>query len=902
MEGVPGIGKTRLLAEAMRMARRMSVRVGLGEADPADSVVELAPLLRALFDGPTPLLERSALPSIRASAEQRYWVVQELGSLLEHAAAQGPMLVCLDDLQWADRGTLAALRTLLRLLESLPIAWVVAARPVQGGNGLGGLVAELESAGARRIVLEPLSPEVVGELAAELLGARPDERLLELLSNAAGNPFFLVELLQGLRDERLVQFEDGVARLAQMRLPERVATGMRHRLARLSESTRQLAIAAASLGRSFTVAQLASMLHVPPASLVTPVEQLLAADVFAEHGDQLGFRHDLVRDAVRASTTTSARRALDRQAVDVLLAGGAIPVEVAAQLATSAEPGDEVAVRMLKDAAAAISAVDPSAAAALAQRALELAPGGYALVGELVATTTILLHAAGRVREAQAFAEEHLRDVRPVAEEAAVCLSIATMFALSPDVRAQAGRRALALHGLRPRTRAQHQARLAYNLVQAGRPQEAAAVVEECRATVEAAGDLASRSILHLAEGALLYVGGEFDRALSVHEQAMRDGFGPGELTRERVAQQWRSEVLAVLDRFDESLDVISTGIAAAQRERQAFVLDFFETWRGRQLFQIGRLPDAAAALEERLGAAPERPIVATLYAAGMVALGRVAIHTGDETRKRKTLAIAERMLAIGTPANQGHGAWLLALAAMAAGRAVDARVMLDAGRASAETLLPLYPVDVTDDPQLVRIALGAGDPQLASAVVRSAEERARQNPTIDTVRAAAAHARGLLETDAELLSEACRLFDEGPRRLALASALEDLGVTQLRSGRGELAVETLDRALALYVETGATWDAGRVRGRLRAAGVRRRLAKGTRPEIGWGALTDSELAVVTLIASGLTNRDAAEQLFVSPHTVNSHLRHAFTKLGVNSRVELARVVAAQAAPDPTLD
>jgi DNA-binding CsgD family transcriptional regulator len=65
------------------------------------------------------------------------------------------------------------------------------------------------------------------------------------------------------------------------------------------------------------------------------------------------------------------------------------------------------------------------------------------------------------------------------------------------------------------------------------------------------------------------------------------------------------------------------------------------------------------------------------------------------------------------------------------------------------------------------------------------------------------------------------------------------------------------------------------------------------RPTAGWAALTDSELAVVRLIAQGLTNRATAVRLFVSPHTVNSHLRHAFTKLGVNSRVELARVVDA---------
>jgi DNA-binding CsgD family transcriptional regulator len=85
------------------------------------------------------------------------------------------------------------------------------------------------------------------------------------------------------------------------------------------------------------------------------------------------------------------------------------------------------------------------------------------------------------------------------------------------------------------------------------------------------------------------------------------------------------------------------------------------------------------------------------------------------------------------------------------------------------------------------------------------------------------------------------------------------------------------------------------VRRRLRANGVRRRLVTSARPDAGWAALTDSELAVVRLIAAGLTNRETAVRLFVSPHTVNSHLRHAFTKLGVNSRLELARVVAAHA-------
>ncbi|MDT7678314.1 MAG: hypothetical protein QOD82_6216, partial [Pseudonocardiales bacterium] len=816
--------------------------------------------------------------------------------LLEGAAAVAPLVVCLDDLQWADSGTLAALRALPARLESVPVGWVLAARAIQPGSVLADVVEQLVSRGARRITLEPLTPAAVAELASEVMGASPDEALLELAADAAGNPFFLVELLRGLREERLVRIEDGVARLLEARLPKRVAAGMRHRLARLSESARQLAVAAASLGRGFTVGELASMLGAPAASLLTPVEQLIEAGVFAERADRLGFRHDIIREAVRESTTVSARRALDRQAVDVLLAAGAIPVEVAAQLATSAEPGDEVAIGLLKDAADALGQRDPAAAAELSCRALDLIPAGHHAVGPLVATTTVLLHAAGKADDAQAFARKHLRNVVPAAEEAAVFLSLASMFALSPDVRADAGRRALALRDLSDRDRAQHQARLAYNLVQAGRPREATQQLQQARATIERAGDRAARSISGLVEGVLRYVDGRFEDALAVHEQAMRDGFGPGEETREWVARQWRSELLAVLDRFEESVELISTGIAAANRERQGFVLDFFETWRGRQLFQTGHLADAAAVLEGRFDAAGGMPVVGALYAAAVVALGRVAIHTGDERQRRETAALARAMVADGTPANRGHGGWLLALGAMADGKPAEALAMLDAaGLASAGGGAQLYPVDVTDDPQLVRIALAAGDARLAADTVASAEERARRNPGIGSVRAAAAHARGLLDGDPAPLAEACLVFEAGPRPMALASALEDLGVGQLRTGTPAAGLDSLGRALVRYTEAGATWDASRVRRRLRANGVRRRLVTSARPDAGWAALTDSELAVVRLIAAGLTNRETAVRLFVSPHTVNSHLRHAFTKLGVNSRLELARVVAAHA-------
>ena len=104
--------------------------------------------------------------------------------------------------------------------------------------------------------------------------------------------------------------------------------------------------------------------------------------------------------------------------------------------------------------------------------------------------------------------------------------------------------------------------------------------------------------------------------------------------------------------------------------------------------------------------------------------------------------------------------------------------------------------------------------------------------------------------------------------------------------------IEQLDRALQLYTSLGASWDASRIRRRLRREGVRRRLASSVRPASGPQSLTESEHAVAQLVAQGLTNREVAERLYISPHTVSTHLRHAFAKLGVRSRVELARTLA----------
>jgi DNA-binding CsgD family transcriptional regulator len=892
VEGGAGMGKSRLLGEVATMARRLSIRVGCGVADPDDTVVQLSVLMEAMFEGPSPILERTALGDAHASPEQRYWLLQDLETLLEGAALKGPLLVCLDDVQWADSGTAAALRALPARLATVPIGWVVALRPGQGSPQLRGALGFLEGLGATKVALGPLDQAGVAQMAADVLGAEPDSELLKMLERAAGSPFLLVELLGGLREEDLVRIDCGRAELVEWRLPHRVSQSMRLRLERMSDSARQVATVASALGRRFSLDDVAAMLNLSPSELLTPVHELVDADLLAESDRRLVFRHDLILEAVRASVPPSVRRSLDRQAASVLLAGGALPVEVATQLAESAEPGDEVAITTLLKAAEALGVTDPGAAADLSKRALDLAPRRHPLRGPLAARTAVWLHAAGRREEAKAFADTALHQVLPVEQEAEVHLSVAGMFALSPDVRAETCRQALALPGVAPHLRARHVALLFHNLVTAGRFDDARAMLEVVMVAIRTSDDVGGRFALELAQSGLKYADGDFPGALEMVESALRTGLRTSDDTRGHLTYQWRCDVLTMVDRLDESLQMSTEAVTSAQRDRQGWALSIFETGRGRQLLQMGRLADAAAALEGQLTVEMAPQIVSVLDAAGVVALGRVAIHMGDPGLSRQAWEIAQVMLGQSAPSVRRHAAWLLALQEMAGGDAPRAHEWLSAlGEEERLFIVPLFPMDVADEARLTHIALAAQDDELAAHAANAAQRRAQHNPGIRSIAAAAAHAKGLLEQNRKDLAEAVALYADGPRPLASAAALEDLGVATVDGGDADEAVEVFGRSLELYAQAGAAWDAGRVRGRLRALGVRRRLVAAQRPGRGWAAMTDSELAVARLVAQGLTNREVAERLFVSQHTVSGHLRHVFVKLDVNSRVELTRLV-----------
>jgi len=763
------------------------------------------------------------------------------------------------------------------------VLWVLTARTGAGGPAVQETLSVLQRADAAFVRVAAMSASAVADMVQDVVRANADESLLNLAAKAHGNPFLVRELVGGLGEEGRLNVSAGRAVASGHALPRRLGAGMQQRLDHLSSGAGEVVRVAAVLPDRFSAGLLAAMLGRQPASLMSAVAEAVCADLLVEDGEQLRFRHDLLREATRQSLSQSLRRAMERQSASLMLRMGAAPAEVATQLARSAEPGDREAIGALRQAAQSVGLSDASAAADLSKRALELLAADDADHGPLVAETVELLNRASRYEEAEELAAAALSEMASPQEEAEIRLRLATLNKHSTQRRVEENRRALQLNDISEVTRARHLAWLAYNLMFQKQGGQQRAAANEAVAAAAATGDLESKIVANLTLALLDCGEGYAGRAVRRLEEICVLARTSDATAAHDLAAMHYSLLLAVVGRLDDAAARVADGIEQARREGNAMALAIWATDDGVVHLSAGRLSAARAAIESL--PPPQRTAVSEPDMMRMVILAEVAARTGDRTLLQQMVNDAHDAYSTGSSVVRRGAANVLALAAWQRDDVHDAMRWL-----GDITLFesPVWPQVLDRVIFTARVASAAGDAGLRARVLQATDLLEREHPAISLFTGVAGYARGILGRDAQALLAAADVLHSSPRPLLYAAAAEDAGAELARTDHPDEAVDQLNAAFDTYLHHEALADARRVGRELRRLGVERRIVSHPRAKMGWDSLTDSELTVVNLIAQGMTNRDVATQLHLSLHTVKNHVHNAFAKLGINSRAQLA--------------
>jgi DNA-binding CsgD family transcriptional regulator/tetratricopeptide (TPR) repeat protein len=894
IEGEPGMGKSMLLAEAAKTARKEHVLVAAAHGDEVNSSAALGTLLDLQRELPIPAAGDGTGDNLAVSSER---LAGAWRKRLDKHAGGSPVLLSLDDLQWADHASLHALGVLLTQLASYPVVWLLARNIPDASSDGDQLFELLESRGAGRLTLGPLGTDAVYGLITDAIGAVPDGHLLTMANGATGNPFLLGELIGGLVEEDAITIRDGRAVLHSRHMPKRVQAAVRRMLRGLTPRTRHLLETTAVLGPSFRVTDAAVMLGTPAAALLPYVEEAIACHLLVPGQDSLAFRHGLVWRAVVEGMPRPVSQALHRQFGEILLARGGSAASAAAHLLSGTEAGDVTALAELDRAAAEVLPTRPGVAADLATHVLELTQSSDPKKLPRTIAAASALTAAGQPGRAAQLARPALAVPMPAAASAGLrcAMSSALLLCGEPAGALKVATEVLAERETPEKSRAD--ARTVQLQALAGlrdyrRAGELAAAI--VAAPGEQQCELVSTALVVLA--GILWDTGRLRESMAVSADAVRVATG-------QPADAWRihphlflAARLVDLRRFDEAHAVLRSASAHFDAFEPIQWSATAPTLDARMALASGRLDEAAGHAKAALRLAGNGVREGSTARA---VLATVALRRGDLKTAREHLD--------GNPAHGGgpprpRGAtWDSIVAA-------QVREAFDGPRAALETFAQAYDevgrskfpllCDPVCAPWLVRTALAAGDRKRAEAVGTAASQMTCGNPEFAVIRISAAHTCGLLERDRDRLETAAV---QHPDRWARASAAEDLAVTELDAGHRRAAVGRLDQALEDYQATGAARDTARIRRRLRRLGIRRgHWAAADRPVSGWDSLTATERAVCDLISQGLTNQQAADLKFISVHTIAFHLRQVFRKLGISSRVELTRMAVeqAQAAAD----
>lgn len=968
--GEAGIGKSRLLAEGLGLARRAGSRilvggcVGLAEGSlPLAPIVEaLRPLFRAAGEessgdvtgGQDGGISPAALGAVRTVAAElglgsvvlsgsgavaaelrpewaRSRLYEAVLELVRRLGEASTVVLAIEDLHWSDDSTRELLAFLIRNVRDEPLLIVITFRSdeLHRRHPLLPWLAEVDrAAGVERLELHRLGrTDVARQLEAILGTSPPDDLVGSVFRRSEGNPFYAEELV--------------AAGVASRRLPPTLREVLAARLSVVSDGTLGVLGVAAIAGRRVDHDLLAEVAGIPEEALLEALREATAAQlVVADENGGAGwytFRHSLIGEAAAETVLPGERRRLHVAIAEALERdAGRAGAERAVRLAELAHHWHE-AHELDRAFAASIEAgraAFESQAYAESQRQLEralelwdLVPDGRAAAGLDRAELLRLAARSAQVAGTPARARAHLRAALDLLDEAAEPVRVGLLFErlgraywvdgqIDEALRAYA--RAVELVPGEPPTadRARVLAGYAQALMLKSRYSESLPIGQEALAMAKAADDrqIEGHALTTIASN-IAYLGDK-EQGIELARKGLAIAEEVGDLDDIGRGHANTGSLLDLADRREEA---VALSLAGAERMRQAGLGTsygaFLQLNAVDGLYALGRWDEARRLADEVVSTS-----LGTVAIFGHELLGRLLVGQGELEAGRAALDVARQRLGPGTDA-QFNGPLALGRLELAVWTGD-----LAAGRRAADEAIST--LSATEDAQMMLAIVGA-----AARVEADAAERAR------AARDGKAEAEAL-QRAAELdrrLADAAALPGANRQAPEIASVIA-LAMAELGRARGENMADTWREAARIYADRGiayvaayATYRAAEAlletgnRGEaapLLADAARGAAAFGAKPlaeaiaglagraRISLGAsvasvpsgasgpsgalktygLTPREVEVLRLLAAGRTNRQIAEELFISESTAGVHVSHILGKLGVSGRVEAAAI------------
>jgi DNA-binding CsgD family transcriptional regulator len=874
VHGDPGVGKTALLqyaaeaAKGFRVVRTAGVE-GEIELDYAVLQQLCSPLLRLIEHLPDP--QRNALNVAfgRSSgrAPNAFLVGLATLGLLSEAAEQQPLLCLIDDAQWLDSTSAQALTFVARRLLAERIALTIATRDV--GSGL---------APFPQLRVDPLGRRDARALLESVLAGRIDESVLEqIIAETGGNPLALLELPRGLTPAQLA---GGFGLPAAMPLSTGIERSFTRRLAQLPPDARRLLLLAAAepVGDPALLWRAARQLEIPEtAARAVELAGLLKLD------GAVAFRHPLVRSAVYGAADADQRREAHR-ALAATTDPDLDPDRRAWHRAQAASvPDEEVAGELERSAARAQARGGFAAAAAFLERAATLTPEPIRRAQRaLIAAQTKFR--AGALDDALALLSSVEVDAIDELDRARVELlraQIAFVSTRGSDAPAMLLAVARRLTPLSPTLASETHLEALSAALFAGRlAAPGARAIDVAMAAKDAPKPSVLRGPELLLEGLATFFTESYEASVPILRRAQDVFEISGMPVNEQLRWKWLVAISA--NHLWDDARWLAISERHVQISRETGALGELPLALSQRVFAhlfAGELTPAASLVDEIQAATEATGVILTPYGAvGLAAL---------RGREPEAISLIEESRVDATRRGEGIGLsvldWAQAVLYNGLGRYSEAR--------AAATRIFEYPHDLGGPinwgmVELIEAAVRAGTPELATDVSTRLADMAGASGT-DWARGVAARSEALLADD----QRAEELYIEAVERLSRTRMAVDLARTHLlygewlrRQRRRTDARSQLRLAHGLFSEFGMEAFAERARVELEATGEHPR----SRTTDTLGQLTPQEAQISRLVAQGHTNREIAAQLFISPSTVEYHLRKAFRKLGVKSRTQLA--------------